>query len=66
MRTPTTHKQYCFAGQPASCTGYFANDKLPCICGADGDLLAALSEVAIPTVPLEQFIPEVHLLPLSA
>jgi hypothetical protein len=52
MDTRNVHKPYCFAGQPASCPGYFENDLLPCVCGAEGDILVALSEVAIPAVPI--------------
>ena len=48
------HQFYCFAGQPAPCTGYFAKDALPCVCGLDGSLLSALSEVAMPVVPVHQ------------
>jgi hypothetical protein len=66
MRKPTIHQQYCFAGQPAPCAGYFTNDVLPCICGVNGNVLSALSETAIPIVPLERLTPEIHLLPLSA
>ena len=43
------HKPFCFAGQPADCDGYFPGDVLPCICGAQGDLIAALSQVAVST-----------------
>jgi hypothetical protein len=45
--------------------GYFANDILPCVCGKEG-LLLALSQVAIPSVPVKEFAPAVHILPLSA
>ena len=66
MSAPTIHKPYCFAGQPALCPGYFTNDVLPCVCGVKGNVLSALSKVAIPAVPLKQVTPEVHLLPMSA
>jgi hypothetical protein len=66
MRKSNAHEQYCFAGQPAPCAGYFKNDALPCICGANGNVLLALAKTAIPAVPLEQFTPELHLLALSA
>jgi hypothetical protein len=42
------HKDFCFAGQPALCKGYFPGDVLPCVCGAEGDVIAALSEAAVP------------------
>ncbi|HLY18117.1 MAG TPA: hypothetical protein VKR61_12885 [Bryobacteraceae bacterium] len=61
------HKPYCFAGQPAPCLGYFANDKLPCVCGSGESLLKVLSQVAGPIVPVELLAPApLHLLPLSA
>ena len=61
------HRPFCFAGQPAPCPGYFDNDELPCVCGANGTVLAALSRVAVPAVPVVKEKPaEVHLLPLSA
>jgi hypothetical protein len=41
------HEHYCFAGQPAPCKGYFPNDVLPCVCGAEGDVVTALSQVAM-------------------
>jgi hypothetical protein len=60
------HNAYCFAGQPAPCVGYFANDALPCICSRES-LLLALSQVAIPNTPVKDLAPpEVHILPLSA
>jgi hypothetical protein len=40
------HKWFCFAGQPAPCVGLFPDDVLPCVCGALGDLISALSQVA--------------------
>jgi len=58
------HKPFCFANQPAACTGYFAKDALPCVCGVSGSLLSALSQVAIPAVPIrEQPLAEVQYLP---
>jgi hypothetical protein len=42
------HEQFCFAGQPALCKGYFRNDVLPCVCGIEGDAVTALSLVAVP------------------
>ena len=60
------HNVCCFAGQPAPCPGYFANDVLPCICESKESLLPALSQVAIAHVPLKEVLPEVHILPMSA
>ena len=61
------HKAYCFAGQPAPCPGYFANDTLPCVCGSKENLLFTLSQVAIPSVPVDKTAtPVVHILPKSA
>ena len=61
------HKNYFFAGQPAPCPGYFANDVLPCVCGSKEKLLLSLSQVALPSVPVNQWeLPVVHLLALSA
>src|SRR5580693_10651006 len=45
---PRTHLEYCFAGQPAPCVGYFAGDLLPCVCGAEGTVLEALHQVISP------------------
>jgi len=60
------HNANCFAGQPAPCSGYFANDVLPCICSRES-LLLALNQVAIPYAPVKDLAPaEVHILPLSA
>lgn len=42
------HKSFCFAGQPAPVAGLFPDDALPCVCGAHGDLINALSLVAPP------------------
>jgi hypothetical protein len=42
------HEPFCFAGQPAPCKGYFPDDVLPCVCGAEGDVVTALSQVAVP------------------
>jgi len=61
------HKAYCFAGQPAPCQGYFANDVLPCICESKESLLFALLQVAIPMTPVDHAAaPVAHPLPLSA
>jgi hypothetical protein len=60
------HDNYCFAGQPAPCPGYFANDILPCVCGSEEHLLFALSQVAIPAVPMQNVTATVHILPLTA
>ena len=61
------HKTYCFAGQTAPCQGYFSDDVLPCVCGAEKSILVALGQVAMPAVPLsEEVAPAMHLLPLSA
>jgi len=61
------HNGYCFAGQSAPCPGYFFNDVLPCICSSKQSLLLALSQVAIPYIPVTELAPaEVHILPLSA
>jgi hypothetical protein len=61
------HNAYCFAGQSAPCPGYFLNDTLPCICINRESLLLALSQVAMPHVPLTIASPQVvHFLPLSA
>jgi len=61
------HNVCCFAGQPAPCLGYFSNDILPCVCGSKESLLLALSQVAMPAIPVTVLaLPEVHLLPLSA
>jgi hypothetical protein len=66
MKKPTIHEPYCFAGQPAPCPDYFTNDVLPCVCGVNGNVLSALSQVVIQAVPMEEAIPEIHVLPLSA
>lgn len=42
----TKHKDFCFAGQPAPSAGYFPGDVLPCICGAEGDVMDALRQIA--------------------
>jgi hypothetical protein len=60
------HNVCCFAGQPAPCPGYFTNDTLPCVCGSKENLLLALSQVAIPSIPVKDMLPVVHILPLSA
>ena len=51
MEDKSKHEHFCFAGQPASCQGYFHNDVLPCVCGAEGNAVTALSQVAIPASP---------------
>lgn len=48
MKGEGEHKPFCFAGQRAPCAGYFPNNVLPCICGAQGDAVSALSQVAVP------------------
>jgi hypothetical protein len=64
---PRKHREYCFAGQPAPCQGYFAGDVLPCVCGVDGTVVQALSRVAIPVVaPVEDEPAQSHAMPLSA
>ena len=53
--------------EPAPCTGYFANDILPCVCSSKEKLLFALSQVAISLIPEKDLaFPVVHDLPLSA
>ena len=52
-RPQRAHKDYCSAGQPAPCPGYFEGDILPCVCDA-GELLEALSQGALPAVPLDE------------
>jgi hypothetical protein len=42
------HRDFCFAGQPAPCKGYFLNDVLPCVCGGESDVVTALSQVVVP------------------
>ena len=51
MNGENKHEHFCFAGQPAPCRGYFPNDVLPCVCGARGSAVTALSQVAIPAPP---------------
>jgi hypothetical protein len=46
------HKPFCFAGQPAPCSGYFENDVLPCVCGATQDVLSVLQQVQVPLTPV--------------
>lgn len=60
------HNAYCFAEQSAPCSGYFANDLLPCVCSSKESLLFALSQVAMPYMPLNDVPPVVHILQLSA
>src|SRR5580658_3235479 len=45
------HKFFCFALEPSPCDGYFAGSGPPCVCGGSGDVISALSQVAIPVVP---------------
>jgi hypothetical protein len=67
MKRQKMHKAYCFAGQAAPCPGVFAKDVLPCVCGVSGKVLTALSQVALPAVPIVLETPaEVHVLALSA
>ena len=60
MNDESKHEHFCFAGQPAPCKGYFLNDLLPCVCGAEGHAVEALGQVAVPAplggvpVPAEQ------------
>ena len=54
MNLQTKHEPYCFAGQPALCSGYFEGDMLPCICGTEGDAITALSELALPAPVCER------------
>jgi hypothetical protein len=49
MKGESKHEHFCFAGQPAPCKGYFPNDVLPCVCGAEGDVIQALNLVAVPS-----------------
>ena len=61
------HNPYCFASQPAPCLGYFANDALPCVCDSKESLLLALSQVAIPLLPVAVLSPPTaQIWPLSA
>jgi hypothetical protein len=67
VAAPRAHREYCFAGQPAACPGYFAGDILPCVCGADGTVLQALSRIAIPVIPRgEEASSKSHAMPLIA
>jgi len=50
MKRGSKHEHFCFAGQPAPCEGYFLDDLLPCVCGAEGDVLTALSRLAVPAL----------------
>ena len=59
------HNEYCFADQSAP-TGYFTNDLLPCICSCKESLLNALTQVAIPFLPLGDLPPVGFVLGLSA
>jgi hypothetical protein len=51
MKSESKHEHFCFAGQPTPCKGYFPNDVLPCVCGVEGDVVTALSQVAVPAPP---------------
>jgi hypothetical protein len=51
MEDKSKHEHFCFAGQLASCQGYFPNEVLPCVCGADGNVIRALSQVAVRAPP---------------
>jgi hypothetical protein len=71
LKNPARHRKMhnvcCFAGQLAACPGYFSNDILPCVCSSKESLLLALSQVAMPYIPIPDFAaPVMHLLPLSA
>ena len=46
------HKPFCFALEPCACEGYFGDGEPPCVCGVTGDIISALSRVAIPAVPV--------------
>lgn len=60
------HNNVCFANQLAPCLGYFTNDILPCVCSRES-LLAALSQVALPSVPVDVMAPDaLPALPLTA
>src|SRR5665811_1231243 len=48
MDSAVKHKSFCSAGRAAPCEGYFPDDILPCVCGAEGNVVAALSELAPP------------------
>lgn len=61
------HREYCFAGSPAPCPGYFDGDALPCVCGAEETVLDALSQIAMPVVPPAEKTPlELHAISRSA
>ena len=67
VAAPRTHREYCFAGQPTACPGYFAGDVLPCVRGADGSVLRALSRIAVPVIPHDGDDPsKSHAMPLIA
>jgi len=48
VKPETKHADFCFAGQPAPCEGYFPGNRLPCVCGAEGNVATALAQVAVP------------------
>ena len=49
MNTRRRHGTFCFAGQASLCRGYFPKDMLPCVCGGEREVIAALTDVAVPT-----------------
>ena len=51
MQNLVKHKDFCSAGQPAPCEGYFTGNVLPCVCGAEGNVIQALNELA-PEAPV--------------
>jgi len=46
------HKPFCFALEPSPCEGYFSGGEPPCVCNGSGALISALSQVALPVVPV--------------
>jgi hypothetical protein len=48
MNGENKHEHFCFAGQSALCRGYFPNDVLLRVCGAGGNAVTSLSQVAVP------------------
>jgi hypothetical protein len=51
MKSSVKHEYFCFAGHAAPCKGYFSKDELPCVCGTQNNVVAALSELA-PSAPV--------------